>query len=59
VQCGLALTAGYIDSRIAALADPSDHGTQQFLKIWGEAHLARVRTWFLQAREELQGGAVA
>lgn len=54
-RCGIPLTADYVDARIAALADPRDHGTQRFLQVWGAPCLEQVRRWFEQARRELAG----
>lgn len=56
VDCGIPLTAPYVRERIAALGDPRDFRTEQFQRLYGEAHLARVRGWFAQALTELEGG---
>lgn len=50
--CRIPLTSEYIESRIAALADRSDPGTERFARTWGEDHLARVQSWFFQAQKE-------
>lgn len=52
VDCGLSLDAAYIRQRIAALEDPGDHHTQQFVRRWGEPHRQRVVAWFRRARDE-------
>ena len=52
--CRIPLTSAYVESRLAALRDPSDHGTQKFVATWGEAHRERVIGWFEQAERELQ-----
>ncbi len=52
--CGIALTASYVEARIAALRNPHDHETHRFIASWGEPHRQRVITWFLQARQELK-----
>ncbi len=54
VHCRIPLTLAYVEQRLAALRDPSEYGTQRFIEIWGEAHLARVIGWFEQAERELQ-----
>lgn len=54
VLCDIALTRTYVEQRLAALRDPSDHRTQKFVATWGEAHLACVIGWFEQAERELQ-----
>ena len=54
VHCRIPLTPDYVEQRLAALRDPSDHGTQKFIAAWGEAHLACVIGWFEQADRELQ-----
>lgn len=51
--CGIPLTAAYIETRLAALDNPNDYGTQRFIQTWGEPHLLRVRGWFDEARAEL------
>lgn len=55
VDCRLALTPDFVRERLAALADPGDFRTEQFLRCHGAAHLARVRGWFAQALQELGG----
>lgn len=52
VLCRIPLTPEYIDARIAALANPSDYGTQRFLQVWGPDHLRQVQEWFERARDE-------
>jgi len=49
VECGLRLTPDYIRQRIAALENPQDFHTQQFVRCWGEAHRVQVLDWFRQA----------
>ena len=51
--CRIPLTPDYVETRIITLDDRRDYGTQRFVETWGEAHLDRVKSWFLQAREEL------
>lgn len=52
--CGIPLTPAYVEARIGALADRSDHGTRRFIETWGEPHLERVKSWFERARTEFR-----
>ncbi len=45
-QCNIPLTHGYMKERLAALSDPSNFHTQQFIRCWGQAHLQQVIDWF-------------
>lgn len=49
VDCGITLTRAFIDERLRELATPSDFRTQQFIRLYGEAHRDRVLGWFRQA----------
>lgn len=53
IECGIALTRGYVAERLAALSDERREETQRFARLYGPAHLARVRAWFAQALAEL------
>jgi len=53
VECRLNLSADYIRERIAALENPRDFHTQQFVSLWGEAHRQQVLIWFRQAGQAL------
>ncbi|MEM0945960.1 MAG: hypothetical protein AAGK37_01030 [Pseudomonadota bacterium] len=53
VKCGIPLTPGYVQERIATLTNESDFQTQRFIERWGAAHHARTLAWFKQAAEEL------
>lgn len=57
VLCGIPLTLPYIETRIATLADPLDHGTQRFVAVWGANHLQHVRAWFERALHESATGS--
>lgn len=59
VLCGIPLTPAYVESRVKALADPADYGTQRFLDAWGPAQLEAVRAWFVQAQSEISSGTTA
>lgn len=56
VLCGIPLTLPFIETCIATLADPLDHGTQRFVAVWGANHLQHVRGWFERARLESATG---
>ena len=51
VECGLALTPDYIESRIASLKNEKDHYTQQFIKLYGREYLLTVLSWFVLAQK--------
>lgn len=51
--CGIALTVPYIEQRLHALQNRTDHTTQRFVATWGEAHRMRVIGWFEQARQDV------
>lgn len=53
ISCGIQLTPQFVEQRLGALDDPRDFTTQKYVQVWGEAQLALVRQWFLQARQEL------
>jgi len=52
-DCGIPLTAAFIAARVADLRDPHSHHTQQFLRLYGPEHQARVLAWFAQAAEDV------
>ncbi len=51
-DCRQPLTAGFIAARLAALRDPADPHTRDFVRLYGEAHLRSVLAWFEQAARE-------
>ncbi|MBV6805555.1 hypothetical protein [Xanthomonas euvesicatoria] len=56
LDCDQPRTAAFIAQRLAALRDPDDHHTKQFLRRWGAQHHVKVIAWFEQARQQaLQG----
>ncbi|EAT10054.1 hypothetical protein NYF14_11005 [Sphingobium sp. 10 DY56-G10] len=59
VLCRIPMTPAFVEARIAALADLRDYGTVRFVETWGEAHLERVKAWFLEARAELAAGGAS
>lgn len=52
VRCGIRLTPEYARERIAALRNPADRSTAEFVKCYGEAYLRQVIAWFEQAARE-------
>lgn len=53
VHCRLPLTADYIAQRLRELEDRSVYSTEQLLRHYGEAHVARIKQWFQQAAQDL------
>lgn len=53
VECGIPLTADFIDERIASMQDASDFKTEQFVKLYGPQYHQQVLAWFQQAKEKL------
>lgn len=51
-DCGMLLTAAYINKRIAELKDASNSTTIQFKKLYGWQHTENVIQWFEQALKE-------
>ncbi|AAF84896.1 hypothetical protein XF_2097 [Xylella fastidiosa 9a5c] len=53
-RCNIPLTHTYIEERLAALRDPNNFHTQQFIRCWGETHLRQITHWFTLAIESEQ-----
>jgi hypothetical protein len=53
VQCGLALSPDYIQSRIHALSTAGSEETERFRRLYGDPHWQNVLAWFRQAQAEL------
>ncbi len=53
VKCGIPLTLQYVEQRIAALTNASDHHTSKFRQTWGDQYLAQTIGWFEMAKQEL------
>ena len=53
VDCGIALTASFIQQRLTALNNLSDFRTQQFIRLYGKSHHQQVLNWFQQAQDSL------
>lgn len=52
IDCELVLSPAFLRDRIAALEDPRDFRTQQFIALYGPDHLAQVLEWFRRAARE-------
>lgn len=50
VDCGLTLSAKFIDQRIEELKNESDFKTKQFLELYGPEYRDQVLSWFERAR---------
>lgn len=48
VRCNINLTPDYARTRIAALQDPQDKTTQEFIAKYGQAYTQQVIKWFEQ-----------
>lgn len=53
VHCGIPLTAQFIATRLRELNDDGFYSTEQLLRFYGQAHVARIRAWFQQAAKAL------
>lgn len=54
VECGIPLTAEFIQQRLAILSNPKEYETQRFAEVHGVHHLRAVLTWFGEAAKEMQ-----
>ena len=52
VKCGLALTPGFLEARIAVLGDPHHEESQRFARSYGEPYREQVSAWFQHAAAE-------
>jgi len=52
VRCGIHLTPEYARERIAALENPKDRHTAEFVKCYGDSYRLQVIAWFEQATAE-------
>ena len=52
VHCDIPLTPAFIKERLAELSDRNHPKTQEFEKLYGNAHREQVVTWFRQAGAE-------
>ncbi|AMJ88474.1 MULTISPECIES: hypothetical protein [Alteromonas] len=53
VECGIPLTATFVDERIAAMSDVKNEYTRQFLICYGKNHYENTLRWLTQAKESL------
>lgn len=54
VECGIPLTAEFVETRIKSLQDDKDYSTQKFIARWGKAHHAKTLEWFREAQARLK-----
>lgn len=52
VDCGIELTADYIQARITALRDNNDSHTSRFVTMYGDDYRDQVVRWFEQAASD-------
>ena len=52
IRCGIALTPEYAAERVAALKNPTDSSTSDFLRCYGEAYRYQVVKWFGRSIQE-------
>ena len=53
VDCGVDLTADYIQERIKSLQNEKDFRTQQFVTLYGNQYRQTVLSWFQRAQNSL------
>ena len=53
VRCGLALTPGVLQARIAVLGDPHHEESRRFTKLYGKPYQEQVLAWFQRAADEV------
>ncbi len=51
-RCGIALTASYAEERLAALQNPTNPTTAEFVRCYGDAYRRQVIAWFQRAAQE-------
>lgn len=54
VECGIPLTADYIDQRLAVWRDEKLEETKRFRNLYGTAHWRSVIEWFERAKQEVR-----
>ncbi|MEW6037453.1 MAG: hypothetical protein AB1648_04275 [Pseudomonadota bacterium] len=52
VECGIPLTAAFLQARLAALRDEEAGEARRFRRLYGDAHWLRVLGWFEHAAQE-------
>ena len=50
IDCGLALTTEFVESRIDALSRSGSEEVRRFAALYGAEHLQSVLGWFMEAR---------
>ena len=50
-DCGIPLTATYVNQRLEALSDQNNEHTRHFIRCYGQAHYLRVVEWFKEAQK--------
>jgi hypothetical protein len=55
VKCGLALTPGFLQARIAILGDPRNEESRRFAELYGKPYHEQVLAWFQRAADEADG----
>jgi len=53
VECGLKLTSGFIQARLAVWRNPKSEETVRFRQLYGGAHWQAVIGWFEQAERSV------
>ncbi len=51
-KCGISLTSEFAAQRLALYDDDSRVETRRFVKLYGQEHLHRVKSWFRQIIEQ-------
>ncbi|MGO1245325.1 MAG: hypothetical protein ACTJHT_15295 [Sphingobacterium sp.] len=47
-KCGITLTSEFAAQRLARYEDESLTETRRFVKLYGQEHLLRIKSWFRQ-----------
>lgn len=50
-ECGIALSATFIEQRIQSLTDHSDAHTIALKRLYGESHVTQLINWFQQLKD--------
>ena len=53
VECGIPLTPGFIEERLAVWRNPAHDESRRFAQLYGDVHQLRVQQWFEQALASL------
>ena len=52
VECGIPLTAEFVQKRLDILSNPKEYETQRFVECYGVTHLQNVLSWFGEAARQ-------